>query len=117
MLSWYSMGNKKENQMEDWQLWSIKKDFFFDMEEETSKSSPSEEKISECIFSSDSLSGYGLDLVFDLVKEAGFDGLDLAIWKNFDARKVDYVKKTFWNIQASCESYPNIWQSQRQRNK
>ena len=93
MLSLYSMVNKKENQMEDWQLWSIKKDFFFDMEEETSKSSSSEEKTSECIFSSDSLSGYGLDLVFDLVKEAGFDGLDLAIWKNFDARKVDYVKK------------------------
>jgi hypothetical protein len=31
--------------------------------------------------------------VFQLVKEAGFDGIDLAIWKNFDSRKVDYVKK------------------------
>lgn len=54
---------------------------------------PKEAKTSEFLFSTDSLSGYGLDLVFDLVKEAGFDGLDLAIWKNFDAWKVDYVKK------------------------
>lgn len=34
-----------------------------------------------------------MDLTFQLVKEAGFDGLDIAIWKNFDARNVDYVKK------------------------
>ena len=45
------------------------------------------------VFSSDSLSGYGLDLVFELVKEAGFDGLDLALWKNFDAWNVEYVQK------------------------
>lgn len=45
------------------------------------------------VFSSDSLSGYGLDLVFQLVKDAGFDGLDLALWKNFDAWNVEYVQK------------------------
>lgn len=34
-----------------------------------------------------------MDLIFSLVKEAGFDGIDLAIWKNFDSRNVEYVKK------------------------
>ena len=87
------MINKKEKPMEDWQLWSIKKDFFFDMEDEKSADAPKDPKKTECLFSTDSLSWYGLDLVFELVKEAGFDGIDLAIWKNFDSRKVDYVKK------------------------
>jgi sugar phosphate isomerase/epimerase len=63
------------------------------MEDGKSTSDPREPKKSECLFSTDSLSGYGLDLVFELVKEAGFDGIDLAIWKNFDSRKIDYVKK------------------------
>jgi len=90
------MINKKEKPMEDWQLWSIKKDFFFDMDDEKDQKvadGPTEPKKTECLFSTDSLSGYGLDLVFELVKEAWFDGIDLAIWKNFDSRKVDYVKK------------------------
>ena len=87
------MINKKEKSMEDWQLWSIKKDFFFDMEDGKSPDDPKDPKKSECLFSTDSLSGYGLDLVFELVKEAWFDGIDLAIWKNFDSRKIDYVKK------------------------
>ena len=43
--------------------------------------------------STDSFSNCGLDLVFDLAKEAGYDGIDLAIRKNFDARNVEYVKK------------------------
>lgn len=93
------MINKKEKPMEDWQLWSIKKDFFFDMEDEKSTVEPTAPKKSECVFSTDSLSGYGLDLVFELVKEAGFDGIDLAIWKNFDSRKIDYVKKLSENYQ------------------
>jgi sugar phosphate isomerase/epimerase len=86
------MANKKEK-VEDGQLSSIKKDFFFDMEDKSSPDPRKEKKISELLFSTDALSGYGLDLVFDLVKEAWFDGLDLAIRKNFDARKIDYVKK------------------------
>lgn len=45
------------------------------------------------LLSSDSLSGFGLDLIFEVTKNAGFDWLDLAIWKNFDARNVEYVKK------------------------
>ena len=87
------MINKKEKSMEDWQLWSIKKDFFFDMEDSKSTDTQKDPKKSECLFSTDSLSGYWLDLVFELVKEAWFDGIDLAIWKNFDSRKIDYVKK------------------------
>lgn len=87
------MANKKEKTNNDGQLSSVKKDFFFEMEDKEISGNPRGEKASECLFSTDALSGYGLDLVFDLVKEAGYDGLDLAIRKNFDARKIDYVKK------------------------
>ncbi len=84
------MANKKEKMTEYGQLWSIKKDFFFDEDRTSSKQ---QSKSSELLFSTDALSGYGLDLIFSLVKEAGFDGIDLAIWKNFDSRNVEYVKK------------------------
>lgn len=93
------MVNKKERPTEDWQLWAIKKDFFFDMEGEKPTKDSLDPKKSTCLFSTDSLSGYGLDLVFELVKEAWFDGIDLAIWKNFDSRKIDYVKKLSANYQ------------------
>ena len=49
-------------------------------------------KPAQFVLSSDSLSGYGLDLVFDLAKKAGFNGIDLATWKNFDAWNEWYVK-------------------------
>ncbi len=45
------------------------------------------------LLSTESLSSYGLDLAFEVAKEAGYDGLDLALWKNFDAWNVNYVKK------------------------
>jgi len=45
------------------------------------------------LLSTDTLPGFWLDLVFELAKEAWFDWLDLAIWKNFDAWNVRYVKK------------------------
>ncbi len=93
------MINKKEKPTEDSQLWSIKKDFFFDMEESKKTDTPEIPQKSACLFSTDSLSGYGLDLVFELVKEAWFDGIDLAIWKNFDSWKIDYVKKLSENYQ------------------
>lgn len=32
-------------------------------------------------------------MIFEVAKQAGFDGIDLALWKNFDARNCDYVKK------------------------
>lgn len=44
------------------------------------------------LLSSDTLSGYGLDLVFQTAKEIGFDGIDLAMWKNFDAWHIEYVQ-------------------------
>ena len=43
------------------------------------------------LFSTDSLNGYGLDLVFSVANEAGCDGIDLAIWKYFDASHDTYV--------------------------
>ncbi len=45
------------------------------------------------LLSTDTLSSYGLDLVFDVAKEAGYDGIDLALWKNFDSWNTSYVKK------------------------
>ncbi len=45
------------------------------------------------MLSTDSLSGYGLDLIFELANEIWFDGIDLAIRKNFDAWHIAYVKK------------------------
>lgn len=50
------------------------------------------------LLSTDSLSWYGLDLVFQTAKQVGFDGLDLALWKNFDAWNVSYV-------QQLCQKY------------
>jgi len=45
------------------------------------------------LLSTDTLWWCGLDLIFDAAVSAGFDGIDLAIRKNFDARNVSYVKK------------------------
>lgn len=50
-------------------------------------------KKNKLLLSTDTLSWYGLDLVFETAKNAKFDGIDLAIWKNFDAWNPDYVKK------------------------
>lgn len=45
------------------------------------------------VLSSDTLSGYGLDLIFEIAKNVWFDGIDLATWKNYDARNEKYVAK------------------------
>lgn len=43
--------------------------------------------------SSDSLRGYGLNRIFSLVKDAGYDGLDLVIDpKDYDSQNADYIK-------------------------
>ena len=67
----------------------------FDMEAQVqNEENPVEMKWeAKFLVSTDSFSNCGLDLVFDLAKEAGYDGIDLAIRKNFDARNVEYVKK------------------------
>lgn len=72
------------------------KDPFFSMDDESAdgdRKTPSNNNKPLFLISTDSFSNCGLDMVFELSKTAGFDGIDLAIWKNFDARNVDYVKK------------------------
>ena len=44
--------------------------------------------------STDSLKGYGINRIFQLVKEAGLDGLDIVIDpKNYDTLNPSYLKK------------------------
>lgn len=47
----------------------------------------------QIVLSTDTLPWYGLDYIFDIAKSAGFDWIDLAMWKNFDAWNSKYVKK------------------------
>lgn len=78
------MANKKQTNTEDL--------FFKDNSVKTIKQEEKQAK-AQILLSSDSLSGYWLDLIFQLTKEAWFDWIDLATWKNFDARNINYVKK------------------------
>ena len=48
---------------------------------------------SRILLSTDTLSGYGLDHIFEVAEDVGFGGIDLAMWKNFDTRNSGYVKK------------------------
>ncbi len=50
-------------------------------------------KKADFLLSTDSLSGYGLDLIFQLAKEQWYDWIDLAMWKNFDAWSTEYVEE------------------------
>lgn len=43
------------------------------------------------LLSTDTLSWYWLDLIFDTARELNFDGIDLAMRKNFDAWHISYV--------------------------
>lgn len=45
------------------------------------------------LLSTDTLPGFGLDLIFSTAKDAWLAGLDLALWKNFDAWNPKYVAK------------------------
>ncbi|GHW02390.1 hypothetical protein AGMMS50249_1760 [candidate division SR1 bacterium] len=45
------------------------------------------------LLSTDTLPNYGLDRVFSIAKEAGYDGIDLAMWKGFDAWDENYVQE------------------------
>ena len=45
------------------------------------------------VLSTESLHGYGLNRIFNFVKQAGYGGIDLAIdFKNFDTQNTEYVK-------------------------
>lgn len=57
------------------------------------KTKKTEKKKVDFLLSSDTLSWFGLDLIFESAKLAWFDGLDLALWKNFDSWNISYVKK------------------------
>lgn len=45
------------------------------------------------LLSTDTLSWYWLDLIFSIAKELNFDWIDLCLWKNFDARNIEYLEK------------------------
>jgi len=45
------------------------------------------------LISSDTLVGYWLDMTFMIAQELWYDGIDLALWNNFDAWNIDYVKR------------------------
>ncbi len=82
------MPKKKDEQKSNIEVGS---DVFFDMESENWNRNKSDSP--DFLISTDTLPWYGLDLIFDLVKANGFDGIDLAMWKNFDSWNVNYVKK------------------------
>ena len=50
-------------------------------------------KKAKFLLSTDTLNGYWLDLIFQIAKNIGFDGLDIALRKSFDVRNNYYVKK------------------------
>lgn len=45
------------------------------------------------LLSTDTLSGYGLDLIFDIAKNINFEWIDLALRKSFDTYNINYIKK------------------------
>ena len=52
-----------------------------------------EKKENALLLSTDTLPNYWLDLIFSIAKSVWFDGIDLAMWKWFDARDEEYVQK------------------------
>lgn len=52
-----------------------------------------QKKENALILSTDTLPNYGLDLIFSMAKNTWFDGIDLAMWKWFDAWDEEYVQK------------------------
>lgn len=52
-----------------------------------------QKKQNALLLSTDTLPNYWLDLIFSIAKNNGFDGIDLAMRKWFDARDEEYVQK------------------------
>ena len=52
-----------------------------------------QKKQNALLLSTDTLPNYWLDLIFSIAKDSGFDGVDLAIRKGFDAWDEEYVQK------------------------
>ncbi|MFH1218337.1 MAG: sugar phosphate isomerase/epimerase [Candidatus Peregrinibacteria bacterium] len=62
------------------------------------------------ICSTDSLRGYGLNRIFELIKEAGYDGVDLKVnYGEFDTFNADYIKKLSeeYNLPVHAISAPD----------
>jgi sugar phosphate isomerase/epimerase len=62
-------------------------------QDDSTQQAPSSSPSASLLLSSDTLSGYGLDLIFQTASALRFDGLDLAMWKNFDAWHIAYVQE------------------------
>lgn len=58
---------------------------------------------SPLLLSTDTLSWYWLDLIFQIAKEQNFQGIDLAMRKNFDAWSIEYVKKLIDKYDVSVD--------------
>ena len=58
---------------------------------------PDKKRVNPIIFSSENLPWFGLDLIFSIAKDSWCDGIDLALWKNYDARHEWYVQKLSHN--------------------
>lgn len=56
-----------------------------------SKKNEKQKDTIQFLLSTDTLSGYGLDLIFQTAKEQWYHGIDLAMRKNFDAWSIEYV--------------------------
>lgn len=60
--------------------------------------------------SSDSLEHYGLNRIFEITKEAGYEGIDIVVSKNMDTRDAEYLKELSTKYQlpiTSLQSGPN----------
>ena len=55
------------------------------------------------LLSTDTLPSYWLDYIFEVAKNVGFDGVDLAMGKNFDTWNSKYVKKLVKKHQLPIE--------------
>lgn len=68
-------------------------------------------EINMITLSTDSLKGYGLNRIFELVKAAGLDGVDLYIDpRDYDSQNADYIKKLMNEYSLpvlSIQTHPN----------
>jgi len=55
------------------------------------------------LLASDTLVGYWLDMVFIVAKDIWYKGIDLALWNNFDAWNIDYVKRLSQNYKIPIQ--------------
>ncbi len=59
--------------------------------------------VNNLILASDTLTGYGLDMVFMVAKDLWYWWIDLALWNNFDSWNIDYIKRLSENYQLPIQ--------------